>query len=82
MGGKYFNLIYRGSADGFEPSDFHKFCDNKGSTISVIKTTENEIFGGYTSLEWKSPEEQENSEDSNKEEDWKNDEEAFLFSVN
>ena len=47
-------LIYRGTRDGFEASNFHRLCDNKGATISVIKTTQGYIFGGYTNVGWKS----------------------------
>jgi len=32
--------------------DFHKFCDNKGPTLTLIKTTGNAIFGGFTPLNW------------------------------
>ena len=41
----------------------------KGKSISIIKTTDNDIIGGYTSIPW--------SNDNN----WQRDEEAFLFSV-
>ena len=45
-------LLYRASLDGWTASDFHSCCDNKGSTLTVIKS-ENYIFGGYTEQEWK-----------------------------
>ena len=48
------NLLYRGSVDGFAASDFHRQCDNKGSTLTVIESTNNKRFGGYTPLDWKS----------------------------
>ena len=28
--------------------DFHKYCDNKGPTLTIVKTTKNKIFGGFT----------------------------------
>ena len=31
-------LIYRGSDDGFKASDFHKKCDDKGTTLFIIKS--------------------------------------------
>lgn len=34
---------------------FHKLCDNKGSTITLIQTEYNHIIGGYTSKSFKSP---------------------------
>uniref|UniRef100_U9SN07 TLDc domain-containing protein n=1 Tax=Rhizophagus irregularis (strain DAOM 181602 / DAOM 197198 / MUCL 43194) TaxID=747089 RepID=U9SN07_RHIID len=49
-----FKLILRGSRDGFSPSIFHKICDNKSHTISIIKVEDsNEILGGYNPITWK-----------------------------
>ena len=48
------SLLYRGSRDGFKASDFHRLCDNKGETLVIIKSTDNYIFGGYTSINWES----------------------------
>ena len=53
--GRNFVLLYRGSRDGWEASDFHKKCDNKGKTVSVICSDTDNIFGGYTSVSWTSP---------------------------
>ena len=47
----FFGLIYRASRDGWTATDFHSFCDYKGPTVTVIKS-ENQIFGGYTELQW------------------------------
>jgi len=33
---------------------FHEKCDGFGPTITLMKSTENKIFGGYTDIEWKS----------------------------
>ena len=41
------------SENGSKSKDFHKYCDNKGATLTLIKTTNNKIFGGFTPLEWK-----------------------------
>ena len=46
------NLLYRASRDGWGASNFHSCCDNKGPTLTVIKSG-NYIFGGYTEHEWK-----------------------------
>ena len=46
------NLLYRASRDGWAASNFHSRCDNKGPTVTVIKSG-NYIFGGYTEHEWK-----------------------------
>ena len=48
-----FELIFRMSENGSKSSDFHKYCDNKGPTLTIIKTTKNKIFGGFTPLDWK-----------------------------
>ena len=45
------NLCYRASRDGWSAQDFHKHCDNKGSTVVLVKAN-NCIFGGYTDQNW------------------------------
>jgi hypothetical protein len=45
-------------------------CDNKGPTLSVIKTTAGHTFGGFTTISW-------DSTTNN----YKNDTQSFLFSV-
>jgi hypothetical protein len=54
LGGKELRLLYRGSRDGFEAFKFHEFCDNKGATLTVIRSTSNHAFGGYASQSWNS----------------------------
>ena len=49
---KEMELIYRGSKDGMTGKDFHKKCDNKGETITLIKNEKGNIFGGYASIPW------------------------------
>ena len=50
-----FKLIYRATRDGSYPKDFHRQCDDKGPTITLIKTKDNKKFGGYISKDkiWK-----------------------------
>jgi hypothetical protein len=45
-----FELLYRGSRDGFSSEVFHSRCDNKkGPTVTVIVSQKHgKIFGGYT----------------------------------
>ena len=64
------NLIFRGTRDGFGVTDFHQKCDNKGPTITIVKDVRGYVFGGYTSINWKS------------EGGYASDSKAFLFSVN
>jgi hypothetical protein len=48
-------LIYRGSRDGFKAAVFHSKCDKKGPTLIIIKSEFGKIFGGFTDIEWNSP---------------------------
>ena len=59
----------RGSVDGFTSEVFHKKCDNKGATLTVIKAN-NRVFGGFTNLSW-------DSSDTEK----RGDPNAFIFRV-
>lgn len=45
-------LIYRASRDGFESKNFHLKCDTLHNTISIIKSSNGNIFGGFTSAAW------------------------------
>ena len=51
---KNIKLLYRGSRDGFKAADFHNKCDNKGETLTIIKSSDDFIFGGYTEINWES----------------------------
>ena len=46
-------LLFRASRDGFAAAAFHFKCDNKGPTVTVVKSGEN-IFGGFTGNAWTS----------------------------
>ena len=45
-----FMLLHRVTDDGFD--DFHKRCDGIKNTLTIIKTSKNYIFGGYTGAPW------------------------------
>ncbi|GBC06903.1 hypothetical protein RclHR1_07130002 [Rhizophagus clarus] len=48
-----FNLILRGSRDGFDAGTFHLKCDNQGATIIVAKIKGvDKIVRGYNPLDW------------------------------
>lgn len=64
-----FTLLYRGTRDTFKAAKFHELCDNKGATISIIKSKCGKVFGGYTSASWTSVR------------GYKKDEKSFLFSL-
>ena len=44
-------LCYRASSHGWSTQQFHAYCDNKTSTVVLIKVG-NWIFGGYTDQSW------------------------------
>ena len=67
------SLLYQGSRDGFGAADFHAKCDDKGATVTIVKSTEGFIFGGYSDQSWAT------SGDSYGV--WKSSSRAFLFSV-
>jgi hypothetical protein len=46
--------IYKASVDGFGANDFHRTCDNRGETLSIIQTENGCIFGGYNPVSWTS----------------------------
>jgi len=66
---KTFSLLWRGSRDGFDADAFHRLCDGKANTVTVIKNTNGFIFGGFTSIPWSLTE------------GYKADNTAFLYSL-
>lgn len=53
---EYAKLIYQGSKHGWKVSDFHKNCDGKGPTLTVLKSSAGQVFGGFTSVPWQTNE--------------------------
>jgi len=49
-----FVRCWHAKTDGWAASTFHRQCDNKGPTVTIIKVN-NYIFGGYTDVSWSSP---------------------------
>eukprot|EP00347_Sterkiella_histriomuscorum_P020390 403337984 len=68
---KQFQLLYRGSKDGYTAQSFHNKCDNQEATVSFILSEFGQIFGGYTSLSWEGTYSMSHS-----------DNDAFLFQLN
>ena len=50
MGGEW-RLLFRASREGFTASVFHSKCDNKGPTVTIVKSGVS-IFGGFTEEPW------------------------------
>ena len=46
-----FVALYRASKHGFAASAFHRRCDHKKNTLTVIKAN-GTVFGGFTSIPW------------------------------
>ncbi len=45
-------MKYRASKDGFSAQNFHKKCDGVSNTLTVIKTTNGNIFGAFAEKAW------------------------------
>ena len=64
-----FQLIFRASKDGDSSGNFHKICNGKGPSVTIVKGKNGHIFGGYVTVPFSS---------DNK---IHYDENAFLFSL-
>ena len=62
-------LLYKASKDGFDVDTFHRKCDGKGNTVTIIKNNFDFVFGGYCAEEWTS------------EFKWVMDPKAYIFSL-
>src|SRR5436305_14490752 len=50
-----FELLLRGTRDGFDIAKFHQLCDNKGATLVIARIKDSkQIVGGYNPLYWSS----------------------------
>ena len=54
IGYKKLELLYRGTRDGSNCSNFHKTCDNQGPTVCLYQNEKGHIFGGFSSASWSS----------------------------
>ena len=52
IGDYQWRLIYRASEHGYTASSFHECCNDKESTLIVIKSSGGWLFGGYTTQSW------------------------------
>ena len=62
-------MIFTASINGDSAFNFHKYCDGKGPTVTIVKGKNGHIFGGYVTFPFSS--------------DCKShyDDKAFLFSL-
>ncbi|KAL7550410.1 hypothetical protein ACHAWF_013653 [Thalassiosira exigua] len=47
-----FKLLYRSSRDGLSDTLFYTKCENQGSTLTLIETSEGFVLGGYSNTPW------------------------------
>ena len=47
-------LLYRGSVHGFDADAFHRHCDRIPNTLSLLKSSNGNVFGGFTTQTWES----------------------------
>ncbi|RHZ76266.1 hypothetical protein Glove_199g153 [Diversispora epigaea] len=67
-----FQLILRGSIDGFEPQTFWDTCHGNASTVVIMKVKgTDDILGGYNPLAW----------DANTGGRWEKTNDSFIFSL-
>ncbi|CAG8467104.1 7793_t:CDS:1 [Scutellospora calospora] len=67
-----FQLILRGSRDGFNYKTFWDLCDKQSHTVVILRINEsNEILGGYNPLEW----------DKKKYRGWSKTNDSFIFKL-
>jgi hypothetical protein len=52
---KRFQLLRRGSRDGFGALEFHRRCDGRANTLTLISDTKGNVFGGFTPVMWETP---------------------------
>ncbi len=52
VGDYRWKLLYRASEHDYTNESFHEYCDDKGPTLIVIKSSGGWIFGGYTTQSW------------------------------
>lgn len=49
------SLLYRGTVHDITPIAFHGHCDKQGPTVTLVKSESGRVFGGFTSVSWRSP---------------------------
>ena len=49
---KKYRLIFRASENSYKASNFHSKCDGNNNTLTLVKTKNGKIFGGFTDAQW------------------------------
>ena len=55
--GEEMELLYQCTNDDVSPELFHESCNGKGATITIVRSTNGYIFGGYNPVSWSSSDE-------------------------
>jgi hypothetical protein len=63
-------MVQKTTRDGFSSKSFHSKCDGIDKTLTIIKTSNKYVFGGYTNASW-----------SSNYDEYKSDNNAFIFSL-
>ena len=69
MENQKWKLIYRASESNFSVAEFHLKCDEIPNTLTIIKSANSNVFGGFTGTSWSS------------DDGFKQDPHAFIFSL-
>jgi hypothetical protein len=48
-------ILWRGSTNGFRAVDFDQQCDGHENTLTLIRDSKGNVFGGFTPIAWESP---------------------------
>ena len=67
--GAYYKLLYKGTRDGDNATEFHSRCDQAEITLTIVEDNYGNRFGGFTTQDWAGQYLQ------------KKDDKAFIFSV-
>jgi GTPase Era involved in 16S rRNA processing len=49
-------LLFKCSTTGFDSKEFHRCCDNRRPTVTLIRYDNRFLFGGFTNIPWSSTE--------------------------
>ena len=50
-GSGYWKICYQASNNGWTADTFHRLCDNKGPTVTIVQVGQY-VFGGYIGISW------------------------------
>ncbi|XP_046567357.1 interferon-induced protein 44-like [Haliotis rubra] len=51
-GRKEYTLLYQATRDGCSAEAFHRMCNDKGPTVTLLYNTAGNVFGGYIAVPW------------------------------